>query len=224
MRSLFKDTPQLTSDENKVLALKVLAGDPRARHKMIEGNAGFAYKRAFKYAHANHGWGHIDSEDILQAALMGLIEAVDRYDPNKRNEKTGRAYAFTTFAHWWILKRINEEVWNRHWNTMRPPRQDMREFLYRKMGYDASAEYVEQYMYRGGDKPLDSRDYDEGFAQADILSVVEQAGLTDMEMRVFNSLYGANRFEDNLDDLAESFVVEVEESFLDKLRGKFTGE
>lgn len=221
MRSLFNGTRQLTSDENKVLARRVRAGDERARQRMIEGNTGFAYKRAFKYAQANHGWGHIDSEDILQSALMGLIEAVDRYDPDKLNEKTGRPYAFTTFAHWWILKRINEEVWTRHWNTMRPPRHDMRAFLYRRMDYDATSEYVEQYMYRGGDKPLESKDFDEGFIQAEILSAVEQAGLTDLEMRVFNSLYGANPEEDKLDDLPRKIVAELEESFLVKLREQF---
>lgn len=219
MKSLFSGVKQLSSEENKQLAKQIREGDQKARKRMIEGNTGFAYKRAIKYSKANQGWGHIDGDDILQSAFLGLVEAVDRYDPTKLS-KEGKAYAFTTFAHFWILKRINEEVWQRHWNTMRPPRTEMREFLYKKMGYDASNDYVDQFMYRG-DGSADSRDYEEGYLQADILSAVEQAGLTKIELRVFNSLYGANQQEDKLDDLTKKRVEEVEDSMLEKLRGQF---
>lgn len=124
IKSLYEGHESLNSQQNLELARKVQKGDLDAREKMIAGNAGFAYKRAIKYATKNSGWHHMEDEDLLMAALEGLIKAVDRYDPEL-------GYAFTTYANWWIVKLIDEEVSANHWNTMRPPRNMMRSFLYR---------------------------------------------------------------------------------------------
>lgn len=186
---------------------------------MIEGNSGFAYKRAIQYAKANSGWGHIDGDDILQAAFEGLVIAVDRYDPEKA--KDGKLLAFTTFAHFWILKYVNEEVWQRHWNTMRPPRAAMRSFLYKKMDYDRSGEYVEQFMFRGGDRLLEPGNAEDGYIQTDILNAVEQSGLSTKERRIFDSLYGENEEQDDLGDLTTVEIDRIEESMLVKLREQF---
>lgn len=213
MKSLYHGKKQLTSKQNKVLSYKLREGDKSARTQMIEGNAGFAYGRAIKYSKMNQGWGHIDSDDLLQAALMGLVEAVDRYDPD-----TG--YSFTTYAHFWIVKRIAEEIGHRHWNTLRPPRNAMRSFLYKKLDYDGSTAYVDKFMYRGGTEVI-SETTEEGYISTEIRYAVSKAKLTKSESRIFNALYGENEKKDKLSDLTKKQIADIENSMLDKLREQF---
>lgn len=179
---------------------------------MIEGNAGFAYKRAIKYAGKNSGWSHIDDDDILQSAMHGLIDAVDKYDPTK-------GFSFTTYAHFWIVKRIDEQISSNHWNTMRPPRNMMRSFLYRKFDYDEAGEYMGKFMSQSNVTDVSTDDFiDHGYGFAELKEAIDRCGLTDMEKRIFEVLYGENRFNDDLIDLEKKFVVMVEETMLEKIR------
>lgn len=220
MKSLYSGNKPPTAKVNMELAYKLRDGDLEARKQMIEGNAGFAYKRAIKYASMNSGWSHIDSDDILQAAMMGLVEAVDRFDPDK-------GYAFTTYAHWWIVKRISEEISMTHWNTMRPPRNMMRDFLYKKMDSGEAGEYITKFMSGGGDAErgtqaqFNSHVDDDAHVRAEIAIAVENSNLSKIEIRVFNTLYGENADGDRLTDLTKSEINEIEDSFLKKLRGQF---
>lgn len=179
---------------------------------MVEGNAGFAYKRAIKYAGKNSGWSHMDDDDILQSAMLGLIDAVDRYDPTK-------GFSFTTYAHFWIVKRIDEEVSANHWNTMRPPRNMMRSFLYRKFDYDEAGEYMGKFMSQNAVSEVSQEQFlDDGYKFAELKEAISHCGLTDMEWRIFEALYGENKFEDDLIDLEKKFVVTTEETMLEKIR------
>lgn len=220
MKSLYEGKKPPSAKVNMELAYKLRDGDLEARKQMIEGNAGFAYKRAIKYASMNSGWSHIDSDDILQSAMMGLVEAVDRFDPDK-------GYAFTTYAHWWIVKRISEEISMTHWNTMRPPRNMMRDFLYKKMTGGEAGEYITKFMSGGIDAEhgshaqFNSHVDDDAHALAEIAIAVDRSGLTKIEIRVFNSLYGENIEQDKLDDLTKTEINDIEESLLEKLRGQF---
>ena len=69
-------------------------GSPEAREAFILANEGLAYSLAFK-AHPEG----CEREDVSQAALCGLIRAVDTFDPL-------RGCAFSTHANWRIQKEI----------------------------------------------------------------------------------------------------------------------
>lgn len=215
MKSLYHGKKSLTSAQNFELAYKVREGDVEARKRMVEGNAGFAYKRAIKYAGKNSGWTHIDDDDILQSAMMGLIDAVDKYDPDK-------GFAFTTYAHFWIIKRIDEEISANHWNTMRPPRNMMRNFLYRKFDYDQSGEYMSKFMSNNSIDNVDESQYDEqGYNQSEILEAVARCALKPLETRVFAALYGENQDQDDLSDLTRKEICDIEDAMLEKIRSHF---
>ena len=84
----------LSPEEEKECAIRAKAGDLAAKNRLIEANlmlVGFIAKRYMN--------GDDRDGDIIQEGNLGLIEAVDRFDPN-------RGYKFSTYAVWWIRKKI----------------------------------------------------------------------------------------------------------------------
>jgi RNA polymerase sigma factor (sigma-70 family) len=73
----------------------------RARDRFVQANlrlaVSYVAKRCNRLARA-HG-----SEDLIQAANMGLITAAERFDP-------ARGYRFSTYAYWWIRQAVNRWV------------------------------------------------------------------------------------------------------------------
>ena len=70
----------------------------RARERFVRANlrlvVAYVSRRCNRLAKA-HG-----SEDLIQAGNMGLITAVERFDP-------ARGYRFSTYAYWWIRQSVN---------------------------------------------------------------------------------------------------------------------
>lgn len=178
---------------------------------MIEGNAAFAYRVAKRYAFLNRNWTQIDPDDLLQASFVGLIEAVDRYDPE-------RGYVFTTYANFWIMKRIYDELYRQHWTTTKPPSKDMTHFLYGKMGKedpDKADTYMDQYMLSWAAPEESSASEDDGYGLSELTLIAESANLTVEEMQVFKNLCNGSG-DENLFERANT--DEYEASMLIKLR------
>ena len=98
---IIKSNPLLTKQQEFDLSKKAKNGDMTARQKLIESNYRLVISIAKKYHRKN-----VDFDDLLQESSMGLLKAVDRFDPDL-------GHKFSTYACWWIkqaaLQYINEQ-------------------------------------------------------------------------------------------------------------------
>ena len=88
----------LTRDEEVGLFKRIKAGDQGARQKLIEKNLRLVVSVAKKY----RGYG-LPFEDLIQEGNIGLMKAVERFDPDK-------GYRFSTYAVWWIRQAVQRAV------------------------------------------------------------------------------------------------------------------
>lgn len=83
--------PVLTPDEERKLALDFYERkDPKAARKLVVHNLRLVVKMAYKYRRA---WASV--LDLIQEGNVGLVEAVERFDPFKGAK-------FSTYATFWI--------------------------------------------------------------------------------------------------------------------------
>jgi RNA polymerase primary sigma factor len=68
------------------------------RQRMISANIGLAGFAAHKYTISNLGF-----DDLMQEGILGLIKAVDRFDPE-------RGICFSTYAMYWIKQAISRLI------------------------------------------------------------------------------------------------------------------
>lgn len=101
-------TPLLKPDEEVELARKIHKGDEKARQKMIQSNLRLVVKIANDYA--NFG---LPLLDLISEGNIGLIKAVERFDPDKGGK-------LSTYAAWWIKQSIKRALANQS-KTIRLP-------------------------------------------------------------------------------------------------------
>src|ERR687890_493955 len=98
----------LTHQEEIDLSKRVKKGDNAARKRLIEKNL----KLVVSIAKKSRGRG-LSFEDLIQEGNIGLIRAVEKFDPN-------RGFRFSTYATWWIRRAIARAVINQG-RTIRIP-------------------------------------------------------------------------------------------------------
>ncbi len=101
-------TPLLTIQEENDLAERIKMGDKEARSHMIRANL----RLVVKIAHDYSGYG-LSLGDLISEGNIGLMNAVERFDP----EKGGK---LSTYGAWWIKQAIKRALANQS-KTIRLP-------------------------------------------------------------------------------------------------------
>ena len=98
--SEINETPLLSADEEKQLALRIEDGDSEARDHMVRANLRLVVNIARSYTGKGLGL-----QDLIAEGNLGLMRAVEGFDP-------GMNTRFSTYASYWIKQSIKRAVIN----------------------------------------------------------------------------------------------------------------
>ncbi len=94
--------PNLNADEEKNIALRAKNGDREAKKILVQSNLKLVLTVARKAIHVSK----LPLVDLIQEGNLGLIVAVEKFNPNL-------GYRFSTYATWWVkqamFKAISEQ-------------------------------------------------------------------------------------------------------------------
>ena len=92
------ESPLLSPTQEHELAMKAIHGDTNAKKLLIECNLRLVISIAKRYS----GKG-MSMQDLIQEGNLGLIKAVDKFDPK-------RGFKLSTYATWWIKQYITRAI------------------------------------------------------------------------------------------------------------------
>ena len=102
------DIPLLSKDEEAKLAKRARRGNKEAKRTLIKANLRLVVAIAKRYAHLG-----VPFLDLIEEGNLGLIKAVEKYNPHKGAK-------VSTYASWWIKQAIIRALANQG-KTIRIP-------------------------------------------------------------------------------------------------------
>ena len=101
LKDISNQDKQLLSSEQEIdLFTKLQQGDESIKDFLIESNLKLVVSIAKYYLNTNST---MDLEDIVQEGNIGLMKAIDKFDPSL-------GYRFSTYATWWIKQSISRAL------------------------------------------------------------------------------------------------------------------
>ncbi|MGI5173771.1 sigma-70 family RNA polymerase sigma factor [Treponema sp. OMZ 840] len=93
-----KKFPLLSPEQEKICAYKIQRGDKKAAQTLINANLRLVISIAFKYVNTS-----VPIMDIIQEGNMGLMTAVEKFNPSFNTR-------FSTYAYMWIVQHITRYI------------------------------------------------------------------------------------------------------------------
>ncbi len=90
--------PLLNSEEERDISRRVKKGDDEAKKRLIESNLRLVISIAKRFF-----WSRLSFSDLIQEGNIGLIKAIEKFDPDKE-------FKFSTYATWWIKQSITKAI------------------------------------------------------------------------------------------------------------------
>lgn len=164
--------PLLSPAEEIRLAKRMRKGDEEARKKLVMSNLRLVISIAKKYLYYG-----LPLLDLVEEGNLGLLKAVDRFDP-------GRKCKFSTYATWWIRQAITRSLSN-YGRTIRIPvyvtdsmskYKRTAQILYERDGKEPTVEEVAEEMEIEYEQALKLHEYALGVPSLESLMHVEEDG------------------------------------------------
>ncbi len=136
--SRLTQAPLLRAEEEIILTRAIQRGDKVARQRLIESNMRLVINIAKAYRNRS-----MPLEDLIQEGAVGLMQAAERFDPEK-------GFRFSTYATHWIRQAIGRAIDNKSKAIRLPAHvtqsirkiERERERLARELGYEPSTEQL----------------------------------------------------------------------------------
>ncbi len=130
--------PLLSPEEEVMLTRATQRGDAKARQRLIESNMRLVINIAKSYRSRS-----IPIEDLIQEGAIGLMHAIERFDPDK-------GFRFSTYATHWIRQAIGRALDNKSKAIRLPAHisQSLRKIdrercrLMRELGHEPTADQL----------------------------------------------------------------------------------
>jgi DNA-directed RNA polymerase sigma subunit (sigma70/sigma32) len=91
------DADELTREREAALARRAVAGDGRARDKLVEGCLPAIAALARHYRDTTH----LGLDELMESGVLGLLRGLRRYDPE-------RGTPFWAYASWWVREAMQQ--------------------------------------------------------------------------------------------------------------------